>query len=374
MNLDELYNVDKKDLQRIWELFLLFNPKMNYFRQNFVSEALETNDRQFFIDQVRGSFFPGKDDASVQREYFIAVNKGIDAINSLLETHLPEHSEFFKIKNVSLDTVIFDFVKSAHNIWKEGRFRDGKHKRDYNLLLSAYDKVRAIGIGRNIKNIEQAPEILSTLKRYQSILKWFDELLGFREAGVLGENKIWETKSGAKLYGRKKPLRSRVKILDSDTDEIKYSSILMKMYLRRIYANEISDHAGVEFLVGDESDRSSLIKYFQKRAGFTGLLENFKRYEKSGNRENQGSSSDFGCVKFTLRPPCPVDSFTGFNLGNRIYEKIPVEVQILTLSDDQKRRESPHAEHSAYKKRQFMQIFPALFPKRIYAPLMNQNL
>jgi hypothetical protein len=122
--------------------------------------------------------------------------------------------------------------------------------------------------------------------------------------------------------------------------------------------------------VADDADRSCLVGYFQKHASITGNLEAFKMYKKGDNRKNKRSSNGFGAVKFIIRPPARVDSFTKFNLGQKIYEKVPVEVQILTLQDDHERKNNPDATHEQYKKRQFLQLFPVIFPRQIYEPLM----
>jgi len=49
-----------------------------------------------------------------------------------------------------------------------------------------------------------------------------------------------------------------------------------------------------------------------------------------------------------------------------IYERVPMEIQILTLADDRIRKEDPDVRHKEYKRRQFMNALPILFPRQIY--------
>jgi len=367
--IEKLYPKDDKYLQRIWHTFVLFNPKMHWLKQKFVEDALSNNERKFFIGMLQGAFFPGQDDEFIQKEFTTAINKGIGAVNSLLEMHMPECGSFFRINEVPKDTNFFEMLQSAYEDCKSGKIHHSKHPRDYSKLLSAYSNVRAFGLGRIIKNVEQSPEILDSLKRYELILKWFNEGLSFEP----DSEGTWKTAAGVKIYGKGKPIRSRIKILESDTDKIKYGSILMKMLLKCMYPNEITDRVGVEFIVGDDTDRKKLINYFQTHTSFTGQLENFTRYERGKSKENKHSNNDFGFVKFTLRPPCRVDSITQFRseLGAQIYTKPPVEVQILTLNEDEERKSNPNVRHEEYKRSQFGQIFPAIFPKMLYRPFIE---
>ncbi len=71
--------------------------------------------------------------------------------------------------------------------------------------------------------------------------------------------------------------------------------------------------------------------------------------------------------------PIPTDQIPGHPLGDLICQTLPVEVQILTLEDYDIRNLNPDAQHESYKRRQFERIFPALFPKKIYAPLISSN-
>ena len=48
------------------------------------------------------------------------------------------------------------------------------------------------------------------------------------------------------------------------------------------------------------------------------------------------------------------------------YERIPVEMQVLTLQDQRIRTQRREVAHQAYKRRQFLEIFPALFPRTLY--------
>ena len=387
--IEKLYPKDDEYVNKIWEQFIFFDPRCQYLGHKFVREALEGKDRSFFVDQIRNSFFPGLADDEVQEEYRKAMNKGIGAINKLCEAHIL-HPEIFKIDEVEAPLDLFDFIQSARYDWLVAR--NGKHKPDPKLLFLAYDRVRAVGLGQGITLLEESPEVINSLKHYVPVVKWFEknlrckqvedwfkERLGLedQETVDLGDiTKAWNTSADVKIYGSDtSPVKLRLKIFDLDNRELRYGSLLMKMYLKGAYPQEIKDHVGVEFIVQNEDDRSRLVNYFQKILKTSGRMEAFKRREKGKQKQdNKLSSEEFCATKFIIRPPVrleqPLPEFYG--LGEHCYERVPIEVQILTLEDDRIRRENPDVRHEAYKRKQFLKLFPAIFPKKIYEPLLRE--
>lgn len=367
----EFYPEDEKYLEAIWDKFPFCDPRFTYLKFKSVRKAIEKGDYVFFLRQIKNSFFPDQGDLTVNEEYKKAINRGIASINSLCRVHLPEDIYgFFAINDVEDTLDLFELLKSATEDWIAAR--NGRHgSHDPNLLFSAYNKVRAYGLGYYTLMIDESPEVINSLRHYRAALRWFDERFGFddpQEVDLESFTHSWQTNVGVKVYGTlENPIKSRLKILDSQTGEVKYASILMKMFLKGHYPEGIKDYAGIEFTVEDEVAREELLRYIRTEIRATEKMEAFKESKKA--KTNPYSSSDFGVTKFILRPPVHVGHIEGHPLGDLAYERGPVEVQILTLADDEKRRKDPDVTHKEYKKRQFMSVFPAWFPRRIYEPL-----
>lgn len=75
----------------------------------------------------------------------------------------------------------------------------------------------------------------------------------------------------------------------------------------------------------------------------------------------------------TKDPRNPMASYTGFTdeRGLLSFERVAVEWQIITAEDYRRKNSIPEAQHSEYRKRQFLKVFPALFPEQIYRPLVE---
>ncbi len=372
---EKLYrNQDKEFLDKAWEEFLFFHPKLRWLNYKFVKQALDENDRNFFVNLIRMTYFPKQENDVVEEEFRKAMNKGINAVNSLCNQHLPK-PDLFLINEIHPPLNLFELVHQAREEWIEGRRRDSKHPRDYAKILKAYDRIRAFGLGYNVKMLEESPEVLDSIRQYEMVLKWFDEALGFdglKECGLETFCNTWNTRAGVDVYGAEVPMKSRLKILDNDNN-LKYDSLMMKMYLKRAFPNIMTDHTGAEFIVEDDTARKQLINYLQNQLRITGRIESFKKQGrgKKSKKTSEHSSSDFGVVKFVLRPPIEVEPIAGYDLGSKVYERVPVEVQVLTLEDDKIRRMHPDVKHDAYKKKQLSRLFPLIFPEQIYKHLLD---
>lgn len=51
-----------------------------------------------------------------------------------------------------------------------------------------------------------------------------------------------------------------------------------------------------------------------------------------------------------------------------------MEIQILTLADDEIRKKDPDVHHKEYKRKQFMNVLPIWFPRQIYDPRIRELL
>ena len=163
-----------------------------------------------------------------------------------------------------------------------------------------------------------------------------------------------------------------VKILD-ENGSLSYGSILMKMFLKGQFPDDINDHVRIEFIVKNEKERENLVRYFRKEIRAMERLENFEEIKEGKKSDNEQSAVGFDSVKFTIRPPIPTQRAKDSIFENLKFERIPVEVQILTLKAHEQRIKNPEIEHKAYKERQFRRFFPALFPKEIYEKLIEAN-
>ena len=88
---------------------------------------------------------------------------------------------------------------------------------------------------------------------------------------------------------------------------------------------------------------------------------------------------EFECYKFILRIPIRVvtenhsaisrlkPQSTAINPLERVI-RVPVEFQIRAIQEEYDHKEN----HGAYKKQQYMKVFPLWYPRDIYGPLLNK--
>ncbi|MBI2105249.1 hypothetical protein HYT56_00255 [Candidatus Woesearchaeota archaeon] len=367
---EKLYPEDDEYLKAIWNRFVFFDPNMYYLKCKNVARALAENRKNFLIDQFRASFFPTQDDETVNEEFRKAINRGIKTINNLCKTNLANVDYDFSLHEVK-DLDLFEWVRLAREDWI--RARNGKHTPLPEPLFAAYNNVRNIGIGYRTLMIDESPDVVSSLRAYNLVLKWFGDRLDFqlvKEDDFQQQRFVWTTSPGIEIFSTSnRAFHSRLKALDNEGN-IRYDSILMKMFNDCRFPDDIYDYTGVEFVVRDELARNELIKYFGSMVMATGgKLERFKM--KKNHQGNVNSSSEYGAAKFILRIPIHSGYIKGHPLGGLIHERTPVEVQILTLEEDEIRTKNPEVAHDTYKKKQFMRVFPAWFPRQIYRPFLK---
>ena len=172
----------------------------------------------------------------------------------------------------------------------------------------------------------------------------------------------WDTTFHIKVYSYDDiPMHTRVKYLDREARQ-RYGSILMKMYREGEYTEELRDYLGAEVIVETDEERDCLVKLLKKETSLIGHLEKFR--DTSKKRHGSASSPDYGVQKFILRVPVPV--VRDIAQGQQFYERIPIEIQVLTIKDHNIRTHQTEVTHKAYKRRQFLEVFPTLFPRIIY--------
>jgi len=107
--------------------------------------------------------------------------------------------------------------------------------------------------------INGEPRVLASVRNFQSHRAWFKNLFGFWDMQQEDEMYFpssWMTNAGVRVYGDTEPMRSRVKVLNSD-GSVKYDSLLMKLCLREDFFEGIDDFTGVEFVVQDDDSRKN---------------------------------------------------------------------------------------------------------------------
>ena len=373
-NIAELYPEDEIYLKDIWIKHPFFDPSLFHIRKKDVVNAInEGPSGTYFIDQVRTSFIPHKDNAVVQKVFTDAMNRGISAINQLLKEHLSnEEFNFFKLREVTLPFNFSKFMKEARDDYIASISGKRPTTIDYESMMKSYEKIRAFGLGYRILMIDESPEILNAKRHHKLILNWFDEQFNFKKQSkvhIEGLNHKWMSAAGVEVYGISSPIRSRLKIFGDD-GKVSYGSILMKMFLKGQYPDKINDHIGVEFIVENETERDKLIRFFRKEIRAMERLENYKVIKFGESTENESSALGYDAIKFIIRPPIPTLNSISNQIESIRYERIPVEVQVLTLQSHIQRENNPEVEHKSYKERQFKRFFPSLFPKEIYGPIL----
>ena len=140
---------------------------------------------------------------------------------------------------------------------------------------------------------------------------------------------------------------------------------------KREFPESIKDYVGVEFIVEGEDSRDELLGFFRGEFKISSRLESFKPPLIYGiKKRSLMSSPKFDCTKFIMRPAIQIESVPPLQQG---YERIPLEVQILTLKGQEQRKNDPEVEHRTYKERQFKQVFPLWFPREIYEPIIRNT-
>jgi hypothetical protein len=236
--------------------------------------------------------------------------------------------------------------------------RNGRHdKGDPELMLDAYASVRNWGLGHFVLVIDESPEVIDSVRYQQAVDNWITNYVGFRNPEQLDESSVlWNTFSGVKVYGTKtEPFRHRAKIFD-ENGRIRYSSLLMKMFLKSGFLDKIHDNYGISLVVENDSDVDKLVDYFRHRIKGTTTLEKFDQV--------RDDNPPFSCDKFLLRIPIklPESCYQGAGGVDLRYVRVPVEMQIIRKC---------FIDHPAYKKFKYKKAFPLWYPRQTYEPFLT---
>lgn len=362
---------ERERLESIWRTFEMLDPRNGCYKFPSVKAAVNLQDRTKVTRPLRLGFFPDVSDEEKLQELFRqAMNRGISAVNTLIHSNLDNLDFDFSIDEISGDLDLLEYLSRGRKLWIDAR-NGMKGTPRPEFILPAYEISRSYDLGYRVLMIDEEPKVIESVRNFPLILDWFDELVAFRderEEELEGFSRSWDTYAGVRVYGNEKPMKSRVKALDEEGG-VKYSSLLVKMYLKQSFFDDIGDYTGIEFVVEDDISRRELVKLFKTDSKPTIKLEDFKDRSRKEDSHNPHSSSDFGNISFKVRAAVPVN-YPGME-GK--YERLPVEVQILTLEEDRIRRENVDVSHEAYKRKQFLQVFPAWFPRVIYEPPIRDH-
>ena len=367
--IEQLYPNTKSDLQMIWGRFLEFDPKTPLLGKE-ARKALRHKDLGFPLDVLRFNLFPDEAEAAAAEAFRECMNRGIRSVNGLCQRHLDATvATFFQLPEIPSPLDLFEVMRIAVEK-KEQSKTHGKITKP-ELYAEAYASLRAIGLGYRTGMIDRCPWVLHSLRYFNQVTSRLENLLEPERTEMEGEMNRWETKADVFLFSTSdQPMGARVKYLESnDPNRIKYDSILMKMFLKGMYPEEIKDYIGFELMVADEKAQSALVDYFRRKTRVVGTFEEFKDTRRG--LVNANSGKDYQVVKFILRIPARAPLLQLGVTEKEVYERVPIEVQILTLENARKREEIPEARHTEYKRRQFLRVFPAWYPQIIYEPLLR---
>lgn len=373
---------DQKDNNRAWNVFPLLSPAFSFLRTSTTVQALQQGDRSFPLHAVQFVLFPDEDEYEANRNMLACINRGIEAINSLTETHLGSHlddnvRELLIPFPVSEPFHLFDFVHEARAQWERGTMRVRRIEPGPREL--AYRTIRALELGYRVGTIDISPDVQNSLMYFDQVIARLTELIGFTyekhalDIGLGTRYSRYNTLAGVHVYAEgDAPIRARLKYIQLAGRN--YTSLLMKMYNDLEYPNEIRDYIGVELIVADEERRDRLIDYIRAKTRLGGAIEAFKDTTK-GAKLSKSSSDRFGVKKFILRVPARLNQPIELSGIDKLdYEAVPVEIQLLTLEDVRVRKTIPDVSHTEYKKKQYAKVFPILFPRDIYEPLIKARM
>lgn len=394
--IEELYSGQDEDkLRRIWEYFPFLDPSLAFLANDSVKMAIKDGDKEHLLRPIIFNLFPSSIEMDPVEAFRLSMNRGIDTLNSLCSRYLdhkvpgvffaepifePLNDRDYPPKPKPLD--LFELLKQA----VENRERFAAGDTNPQLLVEAYSTMRAIELGYRACVIDESAQVSNSLRYYEDVVKTLGTLIGFkdqRKTNVEGFTNEWETNAGVcVLSPNEKPMGSRLKYLTrDDPPRTEYSSILIKTYSGLRSPEDIRDYTGVEIVVKDEEERQRLVSYIRDRTSLTGVLERYK--DTTVSPLGDSSSSGFRVTKFILRLPfrigernVPFDKLRSYGKWNderglTLYQRVPVEVQIFTAEDYRRKEAIPEVSHREYRRRQFMDVFPALFPRQIYEPVLR---
>ncbi|MDP3728948.1 MAG: hypothetical protein Q8R18_05875 [bacterium] len=360
----ELY-VHEADAKRIWEKFNLLDQRILFLQRNTTRMAMEFGEEDYPLRPFHFTLFPGSTNEEVNNRMAETMLRGRTAINTLLREHLDESQyDFFELPEIQDPFSFHAFIKDAYHNYHSTIKRNASARARY----EAYAAIRAMELGYRVGTIDECPLVLNAVQHFPSVKITLENIFGFSHKMPTekeGMENSWDTNLGIKIYSYDDTaMHTRVKYLEKDGYTPRYSSILMKIYKEGEFAEELKDYLGAELIVENDEERDCLVKFIKKETSLTGHLEKWKDTRKG--KVGTASSKDYGVLKWILR--VPVQVYRDIPQATKIafYERVPIEIQVLTIKDHIIRTQQTETTHKAYKRRQFLEIFPALFPREIY--------
>ncbi len=374
-SLEQLYaQGDLVQLKKTWDKFVFLNPGFSFLKRETTTRAILEDDRSFPLNAFQFALFPDESVDGAQERLHQCMNRGIRAVNELSRRYLDSAvNEVVQLREIPSPFDPFEFVKAAREQWEKSFLK--RSRVDPEGRARAYSYLQAIEFGYRVGMIDICPEVLNSLRYFETATSRLEKLIGFSNPQITsmeGYPIEWSTRVNILVHSSDgtAPLRKRVKYrAGTDSSEPRYSSILMKMYAQLEFPHEINDYIGAEIITKDNAARDTLISFLRRNARPTGILERFKD-STVGKRPDKASSADFNVKKFLIRVPVRIDDVSGHQDG-RAYQSVPIEVQVLTYEDARNRDAVPEISHVEYKRRQFLGVFPAWFPREIYEPLLK---
>ena len=374
MNLPEELYAAEDAAKPIWQTFPFLDPQLPFLRRQTIRLAILRGNERYPLDAFKFTLFPGKTDEEFHHLFFDAMSRGLSTVNDLLIQHLG----YEDLVSFSLDFPpavatfhLHRFIKDAFHLRQQSF--TGKKDPLLGPTFQAYNMLRALELGFRVVTIDECPSIHTAMQCAPVVRSTLEQLLDFSSPQPSDKDGLsfsWDTVSGCRVYSTDdSPFRMRVKYLyDSSSCIIqpKYSSILVKMYTNGEFAEDIRDHLGAEFIVADDAERDAFLSFFKRNTQSMGTLERFKDSRKT--KVGVFSSASYGVQKFILRVPVTLEGLETSSPYS-LYKRVPCEIQVLTAADHLVRTQITDAQHAAYKRRQFLGVFPALFPKKFYAAL-----
>ena len=414
---NELYGEDTPELRETWDRFpfTLFHPGIPFLKLKQVYRAINSKDPSFFVNNIVNNFFPDKEAEEAFEGKRNAINRGIRTLNDLCETHIPKNSDYFHIDEIPHPFNPLTFFSEAREKWEEAmnwreqtgppiemirelealgpsatvprrlkqvqKWVDSKkeieERKNPNSksILEAYNSARSWGLGHFVLIIDEDPSVFHSVSDRSRVHNWLDERLDFKRSSKPTEYQDneghrlykWTNNSGVPVYGTlQDSFRNRAKIHD-ERGNIRYDSLLMKMFAKKGFLDKINDNYAVDFVVEDDESVERFLDYFRRKVKSGTGLEKFKHLKKT--------NPPFQCYKFIIRAPirikptpeeiAPEGSTVIMPLET--YIRLPVEVQIKSLQNYMRE------DHQEYKRQQFMQVFSLWYPREIYEPLLRES-
>ena len=368
--LEKIYQTaDPEFIRSVWNNIPYFSPSVPLLKRRYFKQVLTDHDSSFPSKILKHTLFPGVPDLQLARIFSPQMDRGVGAFNELVLQFLPGYAPLLLMEGRN-NRGFRKFLESG--IKRMNTERPSLEDRAFGLNCS-----RTIGLGNFVGKVDTCPEVLRSLSYFEDIKNALNELLEiserpngrFSHTWDYSQNRgfsAWSTAAGVSLLGmngKNHPLKYRLKYLKGNQPA--YSSILMKMIRKNLYAERIGDYTGCEILVENAYARRDLIDYIRNSTSLIGKLEGFEDKTKKNN--NKVSDKGFRCIKFILRFLVSTKMKGPLVNPSQKFERVPIELQIYTVDEVECRDKT--ADHETYKRKQFFQILPALWPEEIYRPL-----